>query len=419
MASIFKHKTTRYLDSDGRQVSSTTPGARRIVVESRKWYAKGIPGHPPGKRIPLANSRRVAEKMLADLMEKAERGLSGMATTLPQNHQLEPLVEEFRELLALKANPKHTKDVTRDIRRVLDGCKLTTVADLNVGDVVSRVEKFVWGLAKEMTAANAATIGKHARQFTRWLWIKKKLLGADPLAALDLPSNATVNPRRALTEGELGRLLHAARESQWVFRGLAGPDRALIYSVAVTTGFRVEEISALEARHFRLDDDPPMIMLPGTNTKNDEAAYQPISRHLAEPLRQRCLTHPRGPLWPWTWWERAARMLRRDLDAAGIPFKTDDGRADFHALRHTFTTILGRIAPPKVVQELARHSTPVLTVNRYSHAELREKSNAVDMIPLGEGSSQVDSTTLLEFFAAIGMSLVAPIVVPNLRTEAN
>ena len=34
--------------------------------------------------------------------------------------------------------------------------------------------------------------------------------------------------------------------------------------------------------------------------------------------------------------DKGAEMLRVDLEAAGIPYTTYEGNANFHALRHTF-----------------------------------------------------------------------------------
>jgi len=85
-------------------------------------------------------------------------------------------------------------------------------------------------------------------------------------------------------------------------------------------------------------------------------------------------------------------MFQRDLAAARSEWireaKTDDERqrreqseflqyanaagevADFHAQRHTYISgiVAGGQASVKTCQDLARHSTPVLTIGRYSHA---------------------------------------------------
>lgn len=82
-------------------------------------------------------------------------------------------------------------------------------------------------------------------------------------------------------------------------------------------------------------------------------------------------------LFPGTWAERSAKMLRADLVAAGIPVVTPDGVADFHALRHTLCTRLAKSGTsPKEAQMLARHSSITLTMDRNSAANGGRFSNA-------------------------------------------
>ena len=54
---------------------------------------------------------------------------------------------------------------------------------------------------------------------------------------------------------------------------------------------------------------------------------------------------------------------------------------DFHALRHTFVTNPVReCVHPKVAQQLARHSTITLTMDRYAHTVAGELSDALDKL---------------------------------------
>ena len=122
-------------------------------------------------------------------------------------------------------------------------------------------------------------------------------------------------------------------------------------------------------------------------------------------------------------------MLRADLLVAGIPFKVDDETALFHSLRHTYTTLLARSAPVKVTQELARHSTLVLTLGRYSHATMKEKAEAVNNLPLPgstttagpfAGMTRADlETTAESLLTALVTLLVTPRVTPNLGMEGD
>jgi integrase len=72
------------------------------------------------------------------------------------------------------------------------------------------------------------------------------------------------------------------------------------------------------------------------------------------------------------------KILRRDLKAAGIPYRDEQGRyADFHALRHTADTMLGLAGvAPRVRQQFMRHSDIRLTLQTYDDASLYEQEVA-------------------------------------------
>ena len=76
-------------------------------------------------------------------------------------------------------------------------------------------------------------------------------------------------------------------------------------------------------------------------------------------------------------------MLRGDLDTAGIPYQDAAGRYfDFHAMRGQFISLLAaQGVHPKVAQALARHSTITLTMDYYTHLDVRDRSTALDKLP--------------------------------------
>ncbi len=81
--------------------------------------------------------------------------------------------------------------------------------------------------------------------------------------------------------------------------------------------------------------------------------------------------------------DKTARMIRADLSDAGIECRDADGRVcDFHAPRHSFVSASARGGVhPKVAQQLARHSTITLTMDRYSHSVVGELSDALTAFP--------------------------------------
>ncbi len=79
--------------------------------------------------------------------------------------------------------------------------------------------------------------------------------------------------------------------------------------------------------------------------------------------------------------DRAERERREESDF--LRYRDREGRVvDFHSTRHTFISgIVAGNASIKVAQELARHSTSRLTVDRYSHTTTREVVDALDALP--------------------------------------
>jgi integrase len=228
---------------------------------------------------------------------------------------------------------------------------------------------------------------RDTKSFCRWL-VRDRRAPDNPLAHLE-GGNAALDrrhDRRELAPAELSRLLDVARDSALRYRGLTGNDRFVLYALACGTGFRVGGLASLKPESFALNDEPPTVTLAARSNKNRKLQVQPIPPDLAALLRDYLRDKPVGqPLWQGTWSDKGAEMLRIDLEAAGIPYVIDgpDGPlyADFHALRHSYISALGRAGVElRTAQELAGHSTPVLTA-RYSHRRLHDLAGAVELLP--------------------------------------
>ncbi len=251
----------------------------------------------------------------------------------------------------------------------------------------STVEALVTNKAKGCGPETVNHYIRAVRGFFRWL-VKAKRVGADPLDSLTLV-NAAVDVRRArreLTAVELGRLFVAARDGARTYRRLSGVDRYFLYLVAAGTGFRASALSNLTPADFDLDAGT--VTLAARFNKSRRLKVQPLPADIAAALRPYLDGKPAGaPVWGGTWASsrRGAEMLRIDLDAAGIAYAIEgpDGPeyADFHSLRHSYLTLGGRSGIDlRTLQELAGHSTPVLTA-RYMHVRLRDAAGAVSKMP--------------------------------------
>src|SRR4051794_40822803 len=89
---------------------------------------------------------------------------------------------------------------------------------------------------------------------------------------------------------------------------------------------------------FDLDSDQPVVRVRAAYTKNGDEAVLPLRPDLCDLLRPYLAGRPAvAPVWPGTWVERSARMLRKDLERAEVAYVDDEGRyRDFHSLRHRF-----------------------------------------------------------------------------------
>src|SRR5437588_7485013 len=157
-------------------------------------------------------------------------------------------------------------------------------------------------------------------------------------------------------------------------QGVREPSWATVQALARALGIEVGE--------FVVPDAPPP---PAKDKRPDKTAGTPSRQK--KPAGGNLADRPAGqPVWPGSWHERGADMLRDDLEAAGIPYVVEgpDGplHADFHALRHSYVALLDRAGLTlKQAMQLARHSDPKLTMAVYGRAALHDLGPAVDRLP--------------------------------------
>ena len=349
------------------------------------WYYRFVDASGKQRERRGSTDKRVTEGMAAAAEADAanvRHGYVDPRALAYRDHEARPIaahLEDFGAALAAKRGTGKHPRVTRN--RAAKVLRLAGVDRIS-GLAPSRVLE---GLAALRAAGlGAETINHHVRAvkaFGRWLWRDGRCRDHP------LPHLATAGAegdrrrrRRALDAGEAARLVRAA-EAGPVVKGLAGPDRARCYELAMATGLRASELAALTPERLRLDADPPTATVPAGYTKNNQEAVQPIPAPLARRLAPWVAALPPGrPVFPLP--ARTAEMIRADLAAAGLPYETPEGYADFHSLRGVYiSNLVSSGASVKVVQALARHSTPVLTIGIYARARRGDLGAAVEALP--------------------------------------
>jgi integrase len=294
--------------------------------------------------------------------------------------------EDYKTYLGSKGNSdQHVKETDSLIREIITECKWKTIADVDGVALAKHLKD-----CKDTDDLSPRAINKRrtaVRSFTRWL-VREHRLNHDPLvgvASVREDADRRV-VRRALDDGEISALIDGAERGPERY-GLSGPDRAMIYRVALGTGLRAGELASLTRRSFDLNaDGGPVVAVEAGYSKRRRRDVLPMRADLAAILRPWLAgKDTAAPLWQIKR-HYTAKMVGEDLAAglaaANITPSTDPRTIDFHGLRHTYVSRLVRAGTSvKLTQTLARHSTPVLTMNTYAHVGLADQVAALAALP--------------------------------------
>ena len=382
--------TVQYYDEHGHP--------QRLATQCRDYAAAEQLGREWDKRV---MQRREG------LLDPAQERFAKAARALIAEHA----AAHVEHLRAAGNTAKHVQTVERHLAVVLAAAGIERLPELKSAAVLSAIAALrnpppVEGEKKQKRPASLATCNAHLRSvkgFSRWLW-KQRLTAEDALLDLGLYNAETDRRhiRREMTAEEVRWLLTVTEQRTLPEHGAPGPTRAMCYRLAAATGFRASELRSLTIDSFDLDATPPACTIEAGYSKRRKRDVQPLPDALIEPLRAWLAGFAPG--------ERVfagiagdtARMLRSDLAAARRAWLTAADKesesvkeqmqasdfllysdrqgqvADFHSLRVLFISrVVASGASVKEAQTLARHSTPVLTMNTYSRATLLDVAGAV------------------------------------------
>ncbi len=290
---------------------------------------------------------------------------------------------------------KRIRLVQTRITRLIDDCGfeyLSDIKDTSVDRWISNIYK-----AGDLSAKSCNHYLQAMKQFCRWL-VNSNRMQDNPVAMLKpikLNTNNT-QQRRALTEEEIAKLLKSAEESDDIYGGLNGRVRSLVYQLALTSGLRHNEIRTLLRDDFDLESGT--VTVRDINAKNSKTEVLPLQDSLRQQLIEYYDEFPALP--KAKAFERMGAkgfiMIKNDLETAGIEYETEEGKADFHALRHTFCSLLAKNGVlPQTAQRLMRHSDINLTMKAYTHILIGDKKLAIAALPeIRKTASSIYNTVL-------------------------
>jgi integrase len=357
----------------------------------------------------------VARQKLRDLQKKAELTAYGMIDPVSETPLLEHIDRFERHLAQQDRSELYRLQTFREITKVALHCAGLPVPkriEKNHLDIVraqlrgvrldvitsDKVDEFLATLPAQKAARTRNGYRTSVINLFSFL-VDKKTLPFNPLLTVTRHLGEKKRRRRALPPEQLQRLLDAAKarplaQTLAIHRGgrkgrpeanvspevrqqreRDGARRALIYVVAVYTGFRRKELRSLCVKHLRLDEPVPHVHLPGSCTKNGRDANLPLPADLAGGLKR--WTEGRGPdepVFAVPMYDELLKAFKKDLAFAGIPYVDELGRVfDFHSLRKCLGSYLRQArVDPAVSRLYLRHADIRLTMETYDDERLHD-----------------------------------------------
>lgn len=395
----------------------------KIKTKTKKWYGRYRDENGTEHRVPLSENKNTAQQMLAEIVKQVSRVKSGLAHSaeMEMKKPTQGHVDDFEKSLKSRNNSsRHIRDTVTKIRRCVEQCRWRTPAQIKATDV----ENFLVGLREE-NGCSIETSNHYLRAikaFCRWMYLNKRLV-EHPLLSLSI-LNSRIDrrhDRRALSDEEFQLLLDAT-ESGPPVEGITGPDRAMLYLLAAYTGFRKGELGSLTLKSFDFRDSEEKastVMIEAAYAKNRRQDVQVLHPYIVRKLKAWLEARKPAPdeiLFPVSRRSggverKTSKMIRFDLESARtfwiaesktekeettrlnanfLLYRDESGRfADFHCLRHTFITNLGRAkVSAKTAQTLARHSDIKLTLGIYTHIDQEEQIQAINSLPEPESKKK-------------------------------
>jgi len=399
---------TAYWSKAGRKATAPVSADGRHILRLSGPYIATWFDHRGKRRSQTTKTtdadaaERIARKHEADAALRRDGVIDAGAEEIQReaNRTIEDHLADYEaKLKAANRTAEHIGRTLGFIRTIAEHGGAEKAGDLTA----DQVNRYAAKLADKGRAPR--TVGAHLtaiKGFAKWLAEHGKIV-RDPLATIRKPNpeSGRRRERRAITPEEW-QWLEVATLAGGERHGMTGQERRLLYRTAIQTGLRQNELRSLTRGRLHLTGETPYILAKARSAKNRRDCRQFIQPDLAAELQTLIARKsPKAPVFNLPDEYRCAAMIRQDLadahaawlrEAKGDPqeyakreesdflatVNHDGERIDFHALRHTCGTWLAQATGDvRTVQAIMRHSTPVLTIDRYGHLMKGAEADAV------------------------------------------
>lgn len=382
-------------DSKGGKSAPIDHTGRAILVVTGSYYAAYSVGARRVRKSTKVTDKAIAQRianqwenddhLVAEGHIDDDGGLAAKYRTMPFAEH----VDAFIAFMGTKGGTEDHRERTRKhIEEFASIGKWKAVQAINPDDVTRHVQALrTKGKSSRTIQARLQSI----KSFTKWLFEQQRIK-RDPLVSIKKPDPEAdrKHERRMLLQDEWEWLAKATAANSAYRNGMDAAERLLLYRTAIQTGLRSGELFGLTRGNLKLDADTPHITCKASGTKNRKPAKQFIDPELAGDLASHIRRKtPKAPVFGIAAKDELARTIEQDLYDARLAWLAsladqsrvaaaesdflakinDEGKhLVFHSLRHSTGAWLAMAGVSiKVIQEVMRHSTPVLTLNTYGH----------------------------------------------------
>ncbi len=364
---------TRYSPSISRR--RRTHKGKRVL--SRLWYGRQSDNDGKTWRwVKLFDDRRASERAWEDRKTQADRVAAGLLPRESERLQL-PLLSILDLYIADLGRQNHdaiyVSSTSTILRRAFRLAAWSLWQDLTVDHVGKLLDQMDVGGA---TVSHRNGIIKKLKAFCTWATPAGY---PSPLAKLKRLSERGARQTR-------GRRAGTPKELAAIFSLDLPRYRRLSYALAAFNGLRRNETARLDWAD--IDDERQTITVRHKMGGTRNCDVIPLHPFVLSLLGDRPLTG--GPVVVAV---PDPATIERDWKAAGVAWADKSGlRLDYHALRHTFSTMVERAGAGRSIhRRLMRHEHQTVT-DRYTHAEIDEMRAVLNKIPwpLKTGGPEMD-----------------------------
>jgi integrase len=343
----------------------------KTKARCRRWQLRVSVGKQGGK---YRQRTRVVRGTYTDACRELPRFIAELEDSAIIPREGMPTVEQCcREWLSIREGDglsSHTMDAirvsSRTVCRLVGGLPVQDVSQDVANSVVRRLVAGETARGRPLKPSSVALVVRVMSHMWDAHAVPMGYAASNPWRGVKKPRQ-TRKPRQSLSERDYGAIV------AWA---VSEPDRWRIgVLLGLCAGLRVSECVSVRWS----DWDGALLHVPGTKNEASDATV-PVSRTLADALdswKDRCVAFrmEHGMAWddsltvtcdlltgepanPRT----MSSVWARERASLGL------GWVRFHDLRHGFVTRCIRLGlPPKVTQQLARHSSFAITMDLYAH----------------------------------------------------